>query len=291
MGKNLYQLPLRWQFPDGELFEDVEPQFNFGRVIERLQNFDVNLKTIGFKHSVSDLPKIKGSALIIDKAMASTKYYEQIDWLSRYKGTIIACDRALYSILPYDVVNQAKNVYVCNLDMSPLCISFFDRPDVKEVMDQMTAVFSVTTNPLTIRHWHGKRTFFTSWTFSTGLTKAIMELSQTPFMETGGQVACFAWVLALSLGANPIGIFGVSHGYDSKEESECPGAPHKRIKGPYGVVWQDPMYQLYNGYFLEFIERGKKEENVETVNTMKAGLLYSKDVTDMSLKEFVKSYE
>lgn len=254
-------------------------------MIQWMQNFEVNKHTIGFK-SVSDLPPVNGSALVIDKSMASTKYYEQIDALSDYKGTIIACDRALYSILPY--IEQTKKVYVCNLDSSSLCISFFDRPDVKKVMNKVTAVFSVTTNPLTIRHWHGERVFFTPYLGCASLTKKLMMASGTPHLMTGGQVASFAWILALNLGANPLGLFGITNSYDSMGETEFPGARHIRKIGPYGVCWQDPVFEYYNEEFLKFIKTAQKE--VKTINTMKAGLLYSPYLEDLSLKEFVKNY-
>lgn len=283
---------LRWKSPSSGWFEDIEAQTAYDKIPEWLRNFDCNLRTIGFDHSVSSLPKIHGSALVIDKGMASTQFWRQARYLSRYRGTIIACDRALYSILQYDVVNQAKNVYVCNLDSSWLCMSFFDRPDVKKVMDKITAVFSVTTFPLTIRLWHGKRVFFTPYMASFPVTKALMELSKTDYMHHGGQVASFAWILAYNLGANPIGVFGVTHGYDKIEETEYPlhKEVHEDVEGPYGTCKQDPVYGWYNAVWLDYIRLAAKE-NVTTINTMKGGLLYSGDVVDLSLREFVKSFQ
>uniref|UniRef100_A0A6M3LCT5 6-hydroxymethylpterin diphosphokinase MptE-like domain-containing protein n=1 Tax=viral metagenome TaxID=1070528 RepID=A0A6M3LCT5_9ZZZZ len=281
------------------------------RVIGWLQNFQVNLKTIGFK-SVSDLPKIEGSALVIDKSMASTKFFEQIHHLKDYHGVIICCDRALYQIIPYifpskedklRVVETQNNysfispngtrppdapTYVCNLDSSSLCLSFFDRPDVKRVMDKVTAVFSVTTNPLTIRHFHGKRYFFTPYMM--GLTDTLQFKSGTPYIRTGGQVASFAWVLAYALGAKTIGTFGITHSFDSMAETEYPGAAHERIEGLYGTCWQDQTYRFYNDTYLKLIREGKKD-GVETINCSKAGLLYNSNVIDMSLQEYVEKYE
>lgn len=217
---------LRWKFPSDEWFEDILLEADYERIINWLQNFKVNHETIGFEHSVSDLPEIKGSALVIDKSMASTKYFEQLPEIKKYKGTIIVCDRALYTVIQHRIPQ-----YVSNLDSSSLCISFFDRPDVKAVMDKITAVFSVTTNPLTIRHWHGKRYYFVPYLGCLSLTKTLMVKSGLPFMRTGGQVASFAWLLAHNLGAKSIGIFGVTHSFNDLAETEYPGIPHKRVKG------------------------------------------------------------
>lgn len=275
---------LRWETVNDGIWSEHSADHGFPRVIDWFKNFEIIRDTIGFSKSVTDLPAIKKSALIVDKSMASTKYFEQLPEIANYKGTIISCDRALNTIIPYRIPE-----YVCNLDSSPLCLSFFDRPDVKKVMDNITAIFAVTTNPLTVRLWHGKRAFFTPSLCSAGLTKCLMESSATPFMETGGQVASFALVLAYNLGANPIGVFGVTHGYDKPEESEYPFERLRRIKGRYGDVWQDATYRFYNDKFLKFIVQIAKE-GIITVNTMKGGLLYSKHVKDMPLKEFVQTY-
>ena len=274
---------LRWKFPSDDLFLDVEAETAYDKIIEWLQFFKVNKETLIF-HSVADLPEIEGSALIIDKSMASTKYFEQLSEIKNYKGVIITCDRALYSVIKHRLPN-----YTCNLDSSFLCVDFFDRPDVKKVMDKITGVFAVTTNTLTIRHWHGKRVFFVPYLGCLSLTKALMLKSGMPYMQTGGQVASFCWLLAYNLGASNIGVFGVTHGYDDMSETEYPGVPHKRVKGPYGTVWQDPVYGWYNDIWLDYI-RQASEEGVTTYNLMKAGLLYSKHVKDMSLKEFTEKY-
>lgn len=276
---------LRWKFPSDKWFTDISSEAAVERIVEWLQNFAVNRDTIGFDHSVSDLPQIKDSALIIDKSMASTKYFEQLPEIKNYKGTIICCDRALYSVIKYRLPD-----YVCNLDSSPLCISFFDRPDVKKVMDKITAVFAVTTNPITIRHYHGKRAYFSPYMGCFSLTKALMMQSGTPYLMTGGQVASFAYIFAYNLGAKNIGIFGVTSGYDDLSETEYPHVHHERIKGKYGITWQDPVYKWYNDIWLEYIKNLAKKDQVNTYNLMKGGLLYSRYVHDLSLKEFVEKY-
>lgn len=189
--------------------EEVD-YFEIERLVTWLQNFEVIKNTI-LVTSINKLPKIKGSALIIDKSMASTKYFEQVKELKNYKGAIICCDRALYSVIQHRLPE-----YVMNVDVSPLCWSFFDRPDVKEWMPKINAVFPVTANPLTVRLWGGPRYFFTPWFGAISKTMAMQ--SQTLILPTGGQVASAAYILAYNLGAKTIGLFGINHCFDQLTE-------------------------------------------------------------------------
>ena len=277
---------LRWR-----PYEELRPDIHVGsfseiaRYVEWLQNVQVNLGVTLASRQIMELPKIKGAALIIDKSMASRKYFEQLPEIKNYNGTIICCDRAVYT-----VIEHRRPDYVCNLDSSPLCMSFFDRPDVKAASADITGVFSVTTNPLTIRLWHGPKTFFTPYLLGMQLTKSIVDATNAPYMQTGGNVATFAYLLAYNLGANPIGLFGITNGYETKAESEYAQALkfHSQKEGPYGPYWQDPVYEMYNNEILAYISYLRRTEKIKTVNTMKAGLLYSKDVEDKSLAEFIK---
>lgn len=196
-------------------------------------------------------------------------------------------EKIQYSGLVYNLEVEETNSYNTTHFCVHNCLSFFDRPDVKKVMDKITAIFVTTTNPLTVRLWHGKRVFFTGWLGGPALTKYLMMASLTPMVPTGGQVASLAWILAYNLCANPIGVFGITHSYDDPKETEYPSERLKRRKGPYGTVWQDNTYEFYNNTFLGYISKAAKE-GVVTVNTSKAGLLYSPDVKDLSLEEFVK---
>lgn len=271
---------LKWHAFNDDGYRQA-PFWDLNRLAQYFQNFDVINKTIQIE-SIGILPQITGSALIIDKSMASTKFFEQLPALKNYKGTVFCCDRALYAIIPYRVPE-----YVVNVDVSSLCFSFFDRLDVKKIMGQTSAVFPVTANPLTVRLWHGKRYFFTP-SLGYSISKSLAAESSTLIMHTGGQVASTAYVLAYNLGAETIGLFGITHSYDSLDETEYPLQKryHQRVKGPYGLQWQDPTYDFYNKEYLELIE-GAKKHGITTVNASKAGLLYSADIEDMSLEEFV----
>ena len=275
---------LEWCYPDDKPYSN-HPTFDIERLIGWLQNFQVMTSTIKIQ-SIDKLPPIKGSALIIDKSMASTQFYNQLSALHDYSGTIIVCDRAIQALLSHEILPD----YVLNVDASPLCFSFFDDPNVKKYMSEIRAVFPVTTNPLTVRLWHGERFFYTP-VFG-GLTRTLASQSKTMIMPTGGQVASAAYVLAVNLGAKEIGLFGITHSYDSMDETEYPLNPefHSRVEGPYGICWQDPVYEFYNREFQEFVRIAKQTHKITTFNASKNGLLYSPDIEDVSLEEFVKRY-
>lgn len=272
--------------------EAVEDDFEsdetlFEKLGDWLRNFKVNLDTIGFKYTLDDLEPIKGSALVVDKSMASTNFFNQLDALKDYKGVIICCDRALPTLIHAGIVPQI----VCQLDSSYLCQYFFDLPEVKAKMPEMTCVFATTTHPLTIRLWHGRRVFFTPWLGDSMLTATLMAKSNTMKLETGGEVSTFAWLLARYLQANPIGLFGVYNAYDDIKETEYPDVPHYKIKNRYGVFWVDPVYMWYAEIHKEFIKIAKRELGVTTINCSEGGAMYSKYIKAMPLKEFVRRFE
>ncbi len=146
------------------------------------------------------------------------------------------------------------------------------------------------THPLTIRLWHGPRVYFTPWMISYRLTETFAKKSNTSAMSTGGQVASFAWILAVNLMANPIGVFGITNSYDEIDETEYPGVRHHKVTNKYGTFWVDPVYQHYNDIFLAYIRYAREKHEVRTVNCMQGGILYSDHIDDMSLEEFVEKH-
>jgi hypothetical protein len=250
-----------------------------------LANFKVNLETIGFKYTLTDLPKINGSALCIDKPMSSTRFYQEIEHIKDYKGTIICCDRALAQVIEHRLPN-----YVTQVDASYLIQYFFDLPKVKAVMDKITAVFATTTHPLTIRLWGGRRVYFTPW-MGYPLTDTLVAKSKTVYMSVLGCVHNTSWLLALNLGANPIALFGTPNAYDSLAETEYPEVRHRKVRNQYGTFYTDPVYDHYNQILLACIKYAKEKHGIETINCSQQGILYSPYVTDMSLEEFVRRYQ
>ena len=250
---------------------------------EWIRNFRTNLETIGFDETIADLPDINGPAVVVDHQMTGSAE-RLIPKLRDFKGTVFVTDRTLYKILPYRVPE-----YVGNIDSSYLCMSFFDRPDVRPYMDKVTAIFATTTFTLTIRHWHGRRVFFTPW-IGPGITESLAALSKTPWCFTGGNIATLLWILAVNLNANPIALVGIDNAVYKKEQTEYPGVPHRRVKGPYGTVLVDPVYDWYAEWHLSAIRYVKEKYGITTVNVTKGGLMYSDYIEDMSIDEFIKKY-
>lgn len=285
-------LPLKSWINDQDLFwQEVPENYVFNATIyekldEWLRNFKVNYDTIGFDLDVKTLEPIKGSALVIDKSMASTKFFEQLPALKDYKGTIIACDRALPTLIHAGIVPKI----VCQVDSSYLCQYFLDVPEVKAKMPEMTCVFATTTHPITIRLFHGRKVFFQPFMGSWDLTCTLAKKANVSVMTTGGQVACLAWLLAVNLQTPHIGVFGVTNSVDDYFETEYPGVRHKQVKNKYGTFWVDPVYEYYNEVFLAYIKYAKEKHNIKTVNCTKGGILYSDYVRDMPLQEFVEKY-
>lgn len=258
---------------------------------EWITNFKVNLDTIGFKHTISDLPKIKGSALIVDHPFSGS-FERQAEYLKEYRGTTFCCDRALYKCLEYDFIPD----YVVNVDASYLCTSFFDRPDVRKVMDKVTAIFTVTTFPLTIRAWTGKRVFLTPL-FGDALSETMSAMSKTDIVKNGGCVHNTCWSIAYALGAEPIGLYGIDNSYDSMEQTEFPGIRHKPIfvEELRREFYTDPVYEFYAKRLFMWVETTGKT----TVNTTENGIMYTSvakmmgfdtNIEKMTLKEFVECY-
>ncbi len=256
------------------------------KIPQWLYNFKVNYETIGFEKTVADLPRIKGSALVVEKSMASRTFYEDVEHLRNYKGVVIAVDRALPYLCRLGIVPHI----VCQIDSSPLCKSFFEFPEVKSYAERIKGVFAATTHTLTIREFHGERFFFIPHLGDWNLTMSLSRLSNVPIMATGGQVATFGWILAVALGANPVGLFGHMNCYESMGETEYPGTPHRRVKNKYGVFYQDKVYEHYAKVHHALIKCAREKLGVETVNTTRSGVMYSKWISDMPLKEFVEKY-
>jgi len=211
--RDKYTLPSRVEVGDTELFWHNPYEFIEGpdetfieKIVEWLQNFKVNFETIGFERTVEDLPRIKGSALVIDHPFTGT-LDRHLKELKEYEGTVLVTDRALWKVLPYKTPD-----IVANIDSSYLCISFFDRPDVKKHMKEINAVFAATTHPLTIRAWTSKtRYFFMPWLGSSYLTYNLAAMGGLPVLYTGGEVSTLIWLLAVNLGAKKIGMLAIDN--------------------------------------------------------------------------------
>lgn len=259
---------------------------------EWLRNFETNRETMDIKHTIHDLPKIKDSALIVDHSFTGS-FENQVEDLKEYKGTIFACDRALLRLIQCDIIPD----YVVNVDSSYLCVSFFDQPEIREHMNEITAIFAATTFPLTVRTWTGKRVFFTPRLLDFDqLTESISALSRTDIVRPGGCVHNTSWAIAYALGAKTIGLYGIDNSYNSPSQSEEARAKlmkcfvHELNKSFY----TDSVYKIYAEILFRWIEYTKGE--VSTVNTTENGIMYDSiakkmgydiNIKKKTLKEFV----
>lgn len=251
---------------------------------EWLRNFETNYENMNFK-SIHDLPKIKDSALIVDHSFTGS-FERQAEYLKEYKGTIFACDRALWKMLKYGVVPD----YVVNVDSSYLCTAFFDWPEVREHMDEITAIFAVTTFPLTIRTWTGKRVFFTPNFSFNRLTESVSAISRTDICQCGGCVHNTCWAIAYALGAKTIGLYGIDNSYDKPSQAEHGLVKPQYVKELDKTFYVDEVYKLYAKILIHWI--GTVEGEVETINTTENGIMYSSvfsmaNIKRMPLKDFV----
>lgn len=279
---------------------DYNPEFYLDttlllRLSEWLENFKENYETMKFRQTIHDLPKIKESALIIDHPFSGS-FDKQVEDLKDYKGTIFVCDRALRSC----IINEVIPDYVVNVDSSFLCLAFFDLPEIRKHMDKITALFGITTFPLTIRAWTGKKAFFTPDLGSNyGLTETLSARSKTDILKSGGCVHNSCWGLAYAMGAKVIGLYGIDNSYDKLGQAEHGlDVKSQYVKELERTFYVDPVYRLYAGILFSWIE--SIEGEVKMVNTTENGIMYNSvakragyeiDIKKMPLKKFVGVYK
>lgn len=184
----------------------------------------------------------------------------------------------------------------CNVDSSYLCISFFDRPDVRKHMHEINGVFAATTHPLTIRAFTGKRYFFQPW-IGQPITNTLSAKGRLPLMSTGGNVCSLLWILSVNLHANPIGLLGVDNCFEKIEQTEYPEVPHKLLHhNPFSgekldkPVYLDPVYEYYATIHHAYIKYAKEKHGIETVNCSPSGIMHAPWIKDISFREFVENY-
>lgn len=279
---------------------DYNEKFNVDQTLllrlpEWLANFKENYETMKFRQTLHDLPKIKESALIVDHPFSGS-FDRQVEDLRDYKGTILCCDRALRSCLINDVIPD----YVVNVDSSFLCLAFFDVPEVRKHMDEITAIFAVSTFPLTIRAWTGKKAFFTpGFGNNHSLTETFSAKSKTDIVAPCGCVHNTCWAIACALGSKTIGLYGIDNSYDKESQAEHGlDLRTQYVKELDKTFYVDAVYNLYARILFNWIESIDGE--IETINTTENGIMYGSvakragygtEIKRMPLKEFVGVYE
>lgn len=278
--------------------EDFEVNWSLIQLLpEWLRNFETNCENIKFEKTIHDLPKIKNSALIIDHPFSGS-FDRQVEDLKNYKGTIFCCDRALFACLTNGVIPD----YVVNVDSSYLCLAFYDLPEIRKHMDKITALFAVTTFPLTIRAWTGKKAFFSTILANNhDLTESISAKSKTDILRPGGCVHNTCWSIAYALGAKTIGLYGIDNSYDKHSQAEHNIATLPFYVKELGKTFHvDRVYELYATILFQWLDHVGNE--VVTINTTENGIMYDSivkmleprfitDIKRMTLKKFVEDYK
>lgn len=231
------------------------------------------------KLSIDDLPRIKGSAMVVDSGYSLKR---SLKHLRDYKGVILCCDRSLESVIEAGRVPE----YVVNVDSSFLCIKFYLNHVVRKHMKDITGIFCTTSNPYIIDNYKGPMAFFLA-EGGDERTDLIEMQTGLPRISVGGNVLTTSWNLAVHLGAKTIGLVGCDNGYNNPAKKEHVGT--RLIKKEFfgKPVWTDEIYSFYTRFHLRMIRLAKKEWGVNTVNCS-GGTIHSKYTTKMSLSKFVR---
>lgn len=277
---------LFWQ----DLSDWTPDETMYQKLPQWLEWFRINRETIGFDRSIADLPKVKGSALVVDNPMTGS-LEQSLEAMKKYRGCVLATDRALWKVLPYRVPE-----YTANIDSSPLCVSFYDRPDVREYMDRVTCIFSTTAHPLTVRAWHGDKVWCTPWVGD--ITPTLCAKSKTPMVSTGGNVLTFLDIVAMNLGANPIGLAGEDNCFFDLSETEYPGVPHRKLwRNPFTSermkrpVYLDPVYKHYAKIHLKYIKHAWDKHKIAHLNCNPEGIMDGPGIERITMQNFSEKYQ
>lgn len=286
--RKLTMIAQEWEPTSEDLFirRPYEIEVANGTLLEKLPewlaNWKCNYETIGFDRTIDDLPKIKGSVLIVDNSMSGS-LDRHIDAMKKFEGTILSCDRAAWKLCKHSIVPDI----IGNVDSSFLCIQFIDNPHVRKYMDKINGVFAATAHPLTIRAFSSKRYFFQAY-LGHPLTDSLAAKGRLPIMSTGGSVHNTLWILAVNLGAKSIGLVGIDNSYSRYGETEYPGIKHNIVENQYGKFYVDPVYEHYNEILLKYAKFARNKHGIRTVNLNRGGILYGDGVEDMGLEEFMR---
>ena len=284
--KKFTMISQEWEPTDQDLFirrpyeTELADSTLYEKLPEWLANWKCNYETVGFDRTIEDLPRIEGLALVVDNSMTGS-LDRHIEALKKFKGTILACDRAAWKLCAHGIAPDI----VGNVDSSFLCIPFVDNPEVRKYMDRIHGVFASTANPLTIRAFSGRRHFFQPY-LGYPLTDSLAAKGRLPVMSSGGCIHNTLWILAVNLKATSIGLMGIDNSYTKYGETEYPGIKHKIVENQYGKFYVDPVYEHYNDILLKYAKFAREKHGIRTVNCNKGGVLYGNGIEDMSLEEF-----
>ena len=241
---------------------------------EWVRNALTNIETASIDYTITDLDPIDGSVMIVDHPFTGS-FERQAEHLKNFDGTIMCCDRALYKCLEYDVVPD----YVLNVDSSYLVYGFIDRADVRAEMKDITAIFAITTNPITVRMWSGKRVFFVPSFGMQNLNEALSASAKLDIVAPGGCVHNTAFSIAWALGSKSVVLYGIDNSYETIGQAELPKEKHDvvRVSELNKSFLVDNDYRIYAEtmfYWMDEITKMDGDKSTVFINVGESGIMY-----------------
>lgn len=239
-------------------------------------NLRDNLNLINQCEDITSLPKTKGPALCLAAGSSLELHYDEI---SRFKGTVLSCERNLIQLLEHNIIPD----YWVSIDGDPIMAKFIDSPLADEHAGEMTAVFATTASPKTINRWKGEKVFFNAWLDDINEIKSVslvfQEITRKATCHTGGHCGATLWYLSYYLKANPIILLGIDMAYpasipDLSHTAIWEGIKHlsreeileyyRREKNPFGnEVITDYVWDGFKDAWMSWIREMQESETIQ----------------------------
>ena len=259
-------------------------------------NLRENLQEINNSKDITDFPKIKGASLCIANGESLNLHLDEIN---SFKGHIFSCERNIIKLLEKKIIPD----YMVCIDGDPIMEKFIDHPLVDEYSDRITAIFTTTSSPNTIKRWKGEKVFFNAWLDDTTKTESISmvfkELTQKSICHTGGNCGTSLWFLAHYLGSNPIVLLGLDMAYpitipDLSYTSIWEGIKHlkreeilsyfRKETNPFGNdIITDYVWEGFKDAWITWIA----ESNITTIQCSDYTIVHQPPIKLMKFKEYL----
>jgi hypothetical protein len=261
-------------------------------------NLRDNLTDILSSPEFTPHPKYEGPALIVGGGSSLAFHLNEI---KEFKGTIFACETSLVPLLMSGVVPD----FLVSIDGDQLLLRHMLDPIVDIYMNQITALFSITTSPVIVKRWRGPKKFFAPYLDDTTTAASVSQVfrviaNHSNILHTGGNVGTTMWFMASHYGFCPIVMVGIDMAYPgnlpdlsatqvwgmvknlSREEIlqfYC------RVKNPFGQeVITDYMWDGLKEAWFSWIKSAK----VRTIQCSDLTILFDKPIEVMTFREYLE---
>ena len=268
-------------------------------------------------------PKLSNRSAIIIGAGPSLHSHNHLQKISKsgFKGCIICTDRILAPALKAGITPvKFPKFYVTTIDTAEKIKKFYQDDIVKKYGKKINGIFTTVTDPKTVQaarnagikiHWlhalfdfhEGKKSFNQ---ISALMVRAKLHQNGLPGIQTGGNVGTSAWFISWKiLKCKNLCLVGINHSWDVGDEWEkiiahcnVPKNINKNsplFKKLFVIVYNpefdckcilDPIFQYYSNALKDFILRTPK--NVKTINATEGGCIFGRQITCMTLDDFLK---